>query len=976
MKKPVKISIVALLSFLLLFFVIKWNLHTASSMEQTSTVSNEQVSKKKADQLIKKMALSLVAPHLEQSLKQSIKVHNNPDGFVGLPATCFAPDSDPAVIENFYKNRTAIYNSFQIPGTHDSRFNLGGRWGTTATDGSGLGQGDITTLTWSYVADGTPIGNGGCGVPGESGNSNFIAFFNGIYGGPTVPGDFTTAPWHNVFITMFNSWSEVSGLIFVYEPNDDGVAVVTGGAGIPGVRGDMRISGHTVDGNGNVLACNYFPENGDMVIDTADNFYSNNPADGTTNVLTHEIGHGLGIFHVCPVNTTKLMEPFVTFAFLGPQEDDILATNRSYGDPEGNNDTAATASFLGNNANPTSYTKIQRSIDDDADVDFYSFTVSESAILSGTLTPTGTTYLSGVQNNDGSCSAGSSFNALTVSDLMLEVIGTDGVSVIATANTNGLGASESLLGVGLPIAGTYYVRVRQQGAVNNVQMYDLSISLEAGQVEDNDVGAIAILAPDELETGLTDTEQLEITLSNFGALNQTSIPYEVKVNDIVVVSETYTTTLAAGTSVNITVPTSVDLSGFEFYDICVTTLLPSDEDTSNDEVCKTTLHLNCIPTTTTGCNVDGIKQFVLGTINVDNGGIGCNTDPAPGTPNGYANRTASITDLDRRSGFNVHTLQASTRWNNERIKVWIDLNGNGLFTDAGEEVLNQAFTITNGTLETFSITIPPGTSLGNKLLRARAFDPAEDPITTGPCDDIVFGETQDYIVNIIDPTKVVVAAKVFLQGAIINPNTGEESLMRDDLRIAGGIYGTTSPYSDGATISNAVAMDDAGPNSMVDWVWVELRDATDPTIVIEGKSGVLQRDGDLVDVNDDRITPLVFNATAGNYHLVVNHRNHLPIRTAATISLSNATTAVNLSNDINTINGGSSAIINMGNGILAMLGGDFDENGQIQSTDLNQVISRLGSSGYNEADIDMNGQIQTIDINSLLIPNLGRGSQL
>ena len=49
------------------------------------------------------------------------------------------------------------------------------------------------------------------------------------------------------------------------------------------------------DGNFGVLACNYYPQNGDMIIDTADNYYSNNPGTGTTNVLTHEIGHGVGL---------------------------------------------------------------------------------------------------------------------------------------------------------------------------------------------------------------------------------------------------------------------------------------------------------------------------------------------------------------------------------------------------------------------------------------------------------------------------------------------------------------------------------------------------------------------------------------------------------------------------------------------------------------------------------------------------------
>ena len=481
-------------TFILLLFLVSFY-----SQAQTITLQNEdcldqQISKEEAHEMIKMAAFSLIGPHFDRSLQKAIELaKNDPEGFANRPATCFAPDTDPKVVEAFYKNRNAIENSLGLPGMgQNSRFNLGARWSSTASNGGGLGQGDITTLTWSYAPDGTPIGNGGCQVPDIGGNSNFISFFNGIYGPPTVSGDFTTAPWHNIFVNMFNSWSSVSGLIFVYEPNDDGVTVVTGGSGIVGVRGDMRISGHAVDGNSNVLACNYFPNNGDMIIDTADNWFSNNSGTGTTNVLTHEIGHGVGLRHVCPVNTTKLMEPFVTTAFLGPQQDDILATNRHYGDPDGTNDTSASASFLGANAPPTSYSKMQRSIDDNGDTDYFSFTVSGSTVLSGVLTPTGTSYLSGVQNSNGSCSSGSVFNALTVADLMLEVLDTDGVTILATGAANGPGIAETLSGVNLPLAGTYFVRVGQQGAsIDNSQMYDLDLNLASGGT-DNPPNAICI----------------------------------------------------------------------------------------------------------------------------------------------------------------------------------------------------------------------------------------------------------------------------------------------------------------------------------------------------------------------------------------------------------------------------------------------------------------------------------------------------
>jgi hypothetical protein len=473
-----------ILLFLCLAITFTWLNNTQNIAIQNEDCLDQPISKDEAREMIKSAAFKLMGPHFDTSLRKAMELAiNDPEAYANGPATCFAPDTDPAVVEAFYRNRSFIENSLGIPDPN-SRYNLASRWGTTATDGMGLGQGDITTLTWSYVADGTAIGNGGCQLP-DAGtfSSDFITFFNGIYGPPTIPGDFTTAPWHTVFLNMFNSWSAVSGLIFVYEPNDDGATVVTGGSGIVGVRGDMRISGHLIDGNSGVLACNYYPQNGDMIIDTGDNWFGMNSGTGTSNVLAHEVGHGVGLQHVCPINTTKLMEPFVTAAFLGPQEDDILATNRHYGDPEGVNDTSGTATFLGANALPTSYSRSQRSIDDNVDIDYFSFTVSGSTELTGTLTPTGTTYLDGTQTGGGpgGCTPGAPFNALTVSDLMLEIVGTDGVTVIATAAANGPGVAETVASVSLPLVGTYYVRVSQQGgAINSAQMYDLNFNLVAG----------------------------------------------------------------------------------------------------------------------------------------------------------------------------------------------------------------------------------------------------------------------------------------------------------------------------------------------------------------------------------------------------------------------------------------------------------------------------------------------------------------
>lgn len=223
-------------------------------------------------------------------------------------------------------------------------------------------------------------------------------------------------------------------------------------------------------------------------------------------------------------------------------------------------------------------------------------------------------------------------------------------------------------------------------------------------------------------------------------------------------------------------------------------------------------------------------------------------------------------------------------------------------------------------------------------------------------------------------SKVLLMAKVFLQGAAINPIVGEENLMRDDLR-KNSLINSDSPYGDGAEITEVVGLDDNGSNSIVDWIWIELLDANDPSVVVSGKSTILQRDGDIVDVDDNLITPVTFEADAGDYYIAIKHRNHLSIRSANTISLSATVTNIDFATNTSDVEGEQNALTDLGNGVYAMIAGDYDKNGQIQNTDINTVITLLGSAAYNSADMDMNGQIQNTDINNIMNPNTGKGEQ-
>jgi hypothetical protein len=53
-----------------------------------------------------------------------------------------------------------------------------------------------------------------------------------------------------------------------------------------------------------------------------------------------------------------------------------------------------------------------------------------------------------------------------------------------------------------------------------------------------------------------------------------------------------------------------------------------------------------------------------------------------------------------------------------------------------------------------------------------------------------------------------------------------------------------------------------------------LRDENDPAVIVQRRAGLIQRDGDIVDL--DGVSPLTFTGGAsGNYYVTVRHRNHL-----------------------------------------------------------------------------------------------------
>ncbi|MBU2930148.1 hemagglutinin protein [Winogradskyella psychrotolerans] len=225
--------------------------------------------------------------------------------------------------------------------------------------------------------------------------------------------------------------------------------------------------------------------------------------------------------------------------------------------------------------------------------------------------------------------------------------------------------------------------------------------------------------------------------------------------------------------------------------------------------------------------------------------------------------------------------------------------------------------------------------------------------------------------------KISINPKLFLQGPMLNPlNTG---LMNDDLREAGYIP-TTSPYTDAVTC-NASVFNVTGENAIVDWVWLELRDKTDNTLVILSQSALLQRDGDVVAT--DGVSNINLNIASDDYYIVVNHKNHLGVMTNTPITIARtATPAVVDFTDVSTTTYGTLAQSTLSSGDMALWAGDVNGDGLINfSGDINRVLvdivlfpsnNSFSSSydfvdGYFQSDVFLDGNVSFANENNQIL---------
>lgn len=217
--------------------------------------------------------------------------------------------------------------------------------------------------------------------------------------------------------------------------------------------------------------------------------------------------------------------------------------------------------------------------------------------------------------------------------------------------------------------------------------------------------------------------------------------------------------------------------------------------------------------------------------------------------------------------------------------------------------------------------------------------------------------------------KVLLSLKIQLQG----PANGTS--MNDQLR-AFSLIPTTTPYTGGKfthsgrggnEIIDESILNVTGDDAIIDWIFIWLKDPVDPSITYQTKSALLQKDGDIVDL--DGVSPLELPGNEGDYHLGIGHRNHLSIRTATAQSLSE-TTSLNYDFTTSMTQAhGTNPMVDLGS-TFAMWGGNTGLNNNVRATgpptinDYSKILNTLGTptniiiGTYAPEDINMDGNIR------------------
>ncbi|WP_027378125.1 reprolysin-like metallopeptidase [Kaistella palustris] len=303
-------------------------------------------------------------------------------------------------------------------------------------------------------------------------------------------------------------------------------------------------------------------------------------------------------------------------------------------------------------------------------------------------------------------------------------VGVTGYDIYNGATLLGSTAAASVNVTGLSASTTYTFTVKAKDAAGNVSPASNAVSVTTLA---NTSDTTAPTAPTISASGTT-SSSTNLTWS--GATDNVGVTgYDIFKNSVLLASTASTSYAVSGLSAS---------TSYSFF-------VKAKDAAGNSSVASNTVTVTTSANAVTYCSASANN-----TADEKIGNVKFNTINNTSTGSaGYEDFTGVSTNVTRGSSY---TLTITPKWTstkyNEAYAVYIDYNGNGIFTDSGEKVWTKAGSTTATVSGT--IKIPATAKLGSTRMRVMM---QYSSIPTSPCGTYTYGQVEDYTLNIVSTAK-------------------------------------------------------------------------------------------------------------------------------------------------------------------------------------------------------------------------------
>ncbi len=206
-------------------------------------------------------------------------------------------------------------------------------------------------------------------------------------------------------------------------------------------------------------------------------------------------------------------------------------------------------------------------------------------------------------------------------------------------------------------------------------------------------------------------------------------------------------------------------------------------------------------------------------------------------------------------------------------------------------------------------------------------------------------------------------AKVFLEG----PYTG--AAMSTALSTAGDVP-VNQPYGaslfDGTFAEfDSVVVVAPLPSGIVDWVTLSLRTSTSAASEVIRRVAFVGSGGSLLEF-DGSPSVRFQGVPAGEYYLVVCHRNHVCAMSSSALDFGGGSETWDFTTGLGqAYSGGGASMKHLGGGVYGLFAGDNNADGDVTAPDFNQwnAETTAGATGYIRSDHNLDGDATAPDFN-------------